>query len=144
MNSDDTVKLLRECNSGIKMGISAIDDVFNSVSDHELSDILIDAKKEHEELESDLSKLMLEYDAEEKEPGVMAKTMSWIKTNVKLAKNESDKTVASLITDGCNMGIKSLHRYLNQYEQAENKVKDLVRKTINVEEHMVTKMRKYL
>lgn len=144
MYNDDSVKLLRECDSGIKMGISAIDDVFNSVSDHELSDILIEAKKDHEELESDLSKLLIEYDAAEKEPGVMAKTMSWVKTNVKLATNESDKTVADLITDGCNMGIKSLHRYLNQYAAAENKVKDLVRKTINVEEHMLTKMRKFL
>lgn len=144
MENEDTIKLLRECDSGIKMGISAIDDVFNSVTDHELSDILICAKKEHEELEDDLSKLMLEYDVKEKEPGVVAKTMSWVKTNVKLAKNESDKTVASLITDGCNMGIKSLHRYLNQYENAEKKVKDLVRKTINVEEHMLGKMMKFL
>ena len=74
----------------------------------------------------------------------MAKTMSWVKTNVKLAANESDKTVADLITDGCNMGIKSLHRYLNQYKEAENKVKDLVRRVINVEEHMRTQMCHYL
>lgn len=28
---DDSVKLLRECNAGIKMGISSIDDVMNHV-----------------------------------------------------------------------------------------------------------------
>ena len=27
MTEDDTVKLLRECNSGIKMGVATIDDV---------------------------------------------------------------------------------------------------------------------
>lgn len=144
MENDDTVKLLRECNAGVKMGISAIDDVFNCVNDSELSQILLKAKKEHEALENDVSKLLEEFDAREKEPNVMAKTMSWVKTNVKLAANESDKTVADLITDGCNMGIKSLHRYLNQYKEAENKVKDLVRRVINVEEHMRTQMCHYL
>ena len=33
--------------------------------------------------------------------------------------DESDKTVANLITDGCNMGIKSLNKYLNQYKMAD-------------------------
>lgn len=144
MYNDDTVKLLRECDAGIKMGISSIDDVLDSVADVELNKILIEAKKDHQELESDIDKLLSEYAAEEKEPGVMAKTMSWLKTNVKLVKNESDETIADLITDGCNMGIKSLHRYLNQYSAAEKKVKDIVLKTINVEEHMLTKMRKFL
>ena len=37
--------------------------------------------------------------------------MSFIKTNFKMGMNESDTTVAELITDGCNMGIKSLNKY---------------------------------
>ena len=28
----------------------------------------------------------------------------------------SDKPIAELITDGCNMGVKSLNQYLNQYQ----------------------------
>ena len=48
-----------------------------------------------------------------KEPNVMAQGMSWIKTNMRLAMNTSDETIAELMTDGCNMGVKSLSRYLN-------------------------------
>ena len=59
----------------------------------------------------------------------MAKGMSWIKTNVKLSVNESDNAVADLITDGCNMGIKTLNKYLNQYEAADEKSKNLAKKT---------------
>ena len=33
MTEDDTVKLLRECNSGIKMGVATIDDVLEKVED---------------------------------------------------------------------------------------------------------------
>lgn len=144
MNHEDTIHLLRECDSGVKMGVKSIDDVLNSVVDHGLSDILIKAKQEHEELGTEIEQIMLEYDTQEKNPGVMASTMSWVKTNMKLAVNESDKTVAGLITDGCNMGVKSLHRYLNQYEDAATKVKDIVKKLINIEEQMVVNVRKYL
>jgi hypothetical protein len=144
MNNDDTVKLLRECDSGVKMGISAIDEVFNSVSDRELCDILMDSKKDHESLDGDIAKLLDEYDADSKEPNIMAQTMSWMKTNVKLAVNESDRTVANLMTEGCDMGIRSLYRYLNEYTTAEKRVRDIALKLISVEEHMRVRMRKYL
>ena len=56
--------------------------------------------------------------ADIKEPSVMAKGMSWIKTNMQMAMNESDKTIANIMTDGCNMGIKNLNKYLNEYGDA--------------------------
>jgi hypothetical protein len=45
--------------------------------------------------------------------------MSWMKTNMKLSMEDSDATIADLMTDGCNMGVKSLNRYLNQYKAAD-------------------------
>lgn len=74
----------------------------------------------------------------------MAKGMSWIKTNAKLMMNESDKTAADLITDGCNMGIKSLSRYLNQYEAADEASKDITKRLIHSEEQLVTDVRPFL
>lgn len=70
--------------------------------------------------------------------------MSWLKTNVKLAVNESDKTIADLITDGCNMGVKSLNRYLNQYEAADETSKDIAKQLISLEENLAIDIRKYL
>ena len=37
---DDSVKLLRECNAGIKMGISSIDDVMDHVQNDGLRGVL--------------------------------------------------------------------------------------------------------
>ena len=37
MIEQDTIKLLRECDAGIKMGISAIDDVLEYVKSEELA-----------------------------------------------------------------------------------------------------------
>lgn len=74
----------------------------------------------------------------------MAKGMSWIKTNAMLAVDESDNTIADLLTDGCNMGVKSLNRYLNQYEAADENSKDITKRLINLEEKLAVDMRRYL
>ena len=74
----------------------------------------------------------------------MAKSMSWMKTEVKLAVNQSDGTIADLITDGCNMGIKSLSRYLNQFKAADEESKDITKRLIKQEEELAVSMRGYL
>ena len=81
---------------------------------------------------------------EGKEPNPIAKGMSWMKTNMKLVMEESDATIADLITDGCNMGVKSLHKYLNQYQAADERSKDLTKRLIQSEEQLVTDIRCYL
>ena len=79
-----------------------------------------------------------------KEPNVMAQGMSWIKTNMRLAMNTSDETIAELMTDGCNMGVKSLSRYLNQYKAADDRAKAITKKLINLETDLGSDLRVYL
>lgn len=140
----DTIKLLRECDAGVKMGISSIDDVLEYVSKDDLKGKLIKCKDEHDKLDGEIQTLLDKYNDDGKEPAAMAKGMSWIKTNVKLALNESDVTVADLITDGCNMGVKSLNKYLNKYEGADEVSKDITKRLINIEEKLTVDIRKFL
>ena len=144
MIEQDTIKLLRECDAGIKMGISSIDDVLDYVENREFLQHLIESKKEHEKLKEEVQELLDKYHDEGKAPNPMAKSMSWIKTNVKLVLNESDETIADLMTDGCNMGVKSLHKYLNQYQAAEEKTKDIIKRLINLEEKLAVDIRMFL
>ena len=144
MINDDTIKLLRECNAGIKMGITSIDDVLPDVYDNEFKQKLEICKKEHEKLEIETREMLNDYDDIGKEPNPMAKSMSWLKTNFKLTVDPSDETISDLMTDGCNMGVKSLNRYLNEYEAAEEKVKDITKRLINLEEQLAIDIRKYL
>ena len=144
MIEQDTVKLLRECDAGIKMGVSAIDEVLEYVNNGKFEQYLDKCKDEHKKLENEIQGLLNEYHDDGKDPNPMAKGMSWIKTNTKLAINESDETVADLITDGCNMGVKSLNRYLNQYKAADEKSKDITKRLINLEEKLAIDIRQFL
>ena len=100
---NDSVELLKECDSGTKMAISSLDEV-----------------------------------------NPLAKSMSWLKTNMKIGMDSSDATVADLITDGCDMGIKSLHKYLNQYKDADHSAKAICSRLINIEETLRSDLQRYL
>ena len=144
MVEPDTIKLLRECDAGIRMGVKSIRDVLDDVKDARMKEMLEKCKNRHEVLQGEINKLLLEYHDEGKEPNVMAQGMSWIKTNVKLAMDDSDATIAELMIDGCDMGVKSLSRYLNQYEAADHKVKALAKKLIRLEEDLCQNLRGFL
>lgn len=144
MENQDTIYLLRECDAGTKMGTSAIDEVLEMVQHTKLRDVLTESREHHEKLENEIHSLLIEYDSEEKEPNPMAKGMSWLKTNMKIGMDASDNTIADLITDGCDMGAKSLYKYLNQYPDANEKSRNICKRLITIEEKLRDDLRAYL
>ena len=144
MIEKDTIKLLRECDAGIKMGVASIDDVFDHVKNEDFRHHLSRCKKEHEALGREIQEMLDRYHDEGKNPNPIAKGMSWMKTNMKLAMEESDETIADLMTDGCNMGVKSLNKYLNEYEAADEVSKDIAKRLIHLEEKLAVDIRSYL
>ena len=144
MIEQDTIKLLRECDAGIQMGVDSIDDVLNRVKSEKMRECLSKCKKEHQELDAEVQELLEKYRDDGKDPNPIAKGMSWMKTNVKMAMDESDATIADLMVDGCDMGVKSLSRYLNQYEAADEVSKNICKRLIKLEEKLGQQMREYL
>ena len=144
MIEEDTVKLLRECDAGIEMGVSSIADVMGAVKSEKLRSLLTDSRREHEKLRNEVTNALERFHESGKEPNPIAKGMSEVKTGVRLAINASDSAVADLMTDGCNMGIKSLHRYLNQYKAADESSKNIAKHLANIEERLVIDIRTFL
>ncbi len=144
MIEKDTVRLLRECDAGIKMGVKSISDVLDRVENEDMFKLLNICKDEHDKLDMELQSLLNKYQDEGKDPNFMAETMAKIKTEVKLQMKENDNTIADLMTDGCNMGVKSLNKYLNQYAAADEKSKDITKRLINLEAQLAVDLRKFL
>lgn len=144
MIEQDTIKLLRECDAGIKMGVASIGDVQNRVHDGALQKCLSQCSQGHEKLKTEIQTLLNRYQDEGKNPNPIARGMSLMKTKMKMKMDPSDATVADLMTDGCNMGVKSLSRYLNQYKAADETSKDITKRLIGLEEQLAVDMRPYL
>lgn len=144
MIEQDTIRLLRECDAGIQMGVSAIDDVLERVQAPDMYRRLSACKRAHESLKTEINAMLADCHDDGKAPNPLAQGMSWLKTNAAMAMNGSDQTIASLMTDGCNMGVKSLGRYLNQYEAASEDSKDITKRLIGLEQKLSDDLREYL
>lgn len=144
MESLDSVKLLKECDAGAKMAVASIDEVLENVCDEKLKKLLQESKDHHKVLGNEIHSLLNSCGAQDKDPNPMAKSMSWMKTNMKLAIDNSDATVADLIIDGCNMGVKSLYKYMNQYEEADVEAKRICKELISIEEKLCEELKEYL
>ena len=144
MIEQDTIRLLRECDAGIQMGVSAIDDVLERVQAPDMYRRLSACKRAHESLKTEINGMLADCHDDGKAPNPLAQGMSWLKTNAAMAMNGSDQTIASLMTDGCNMGVKSLSRYLNQYEAADETSKDIAKRLIGLEKQLCDDIRRYL
>ena len=138
MVEPDTIRLLRECDAGIKMGVSAIEDVVDRVADKRFRRSLTD------KLKAEIQALLDKYGDEGKNPNPIAQGMSHMKTGMKLGMDDSDQTIADLITDGCNMGVKSLSQYLNQYKAADDTSKNITKRLIALEERLAVDIRGFL
>ena len=144
MIEEDTVRLLRECGAGVRMGVQAIDEALPHAQAPKLRTALEKSKNQHLRVQDDADALLRRYQDEGKNPPAIAQSMAAAKIKMKLAMNEADATVADLITDGCNMGVKSLNRYLNQYAAADEKAKTVAKKLIRLEEKLTQSAGTYL
>lgn len=143
-SKQDSISLLKETNAGIQMGVSTLEEIISDIKNERLRSVMHDAKSEHDRLGDEAHKMLLEYGSDTDEPHPMAKAMSWMKTNVKMAAQPGDSTAAELITDGCNMGIKTLNRYLNEYKKADSTVVSLTKRVIRSEEQLCRDVKGYL
>lgn len=144
MEHQDTIHLLKECDAGSKMAVTSIQDMMGNVKNQSLHSLLKETKAHHEQLGNELHALLIKFGCEEKDPNPIAKGMSWVKTNLKLTMDDCDATIADLMTDGCNMGVKSLKKYMNQYPKADTEVKKLCNRLIGIEEQLAKELAQYL
>ena len=140
----DTIRLLRECDAGVRMGVASIDQVLGEVRSGELKQKLFHSREAHETLGRELQSCLARFGDEGKEPNPVAQGMSWLKTEASLGLKHSDRTIADLMTDGCDMGVKKLSGYLNRYKAADEASKDLAKRLISLEDALCSDLREYL
>ena len=144
MIEQDTIRLLRECDAGVKMGVSSIESVVERIKSDSFRRVLVESRHQHDKLDREIQQELARYQDDGKEPNPMAKGMSWMKTNAMLMMKPDDQTIADLMTDGCNMGVKSLHKYLNEYKAADEASKEIAKKLVNLEQKLAVDIRCYL
>lgn len=146
----DTVYLLRECNAGCKSATNSMEQVQPFISNEKLKSVINEYNDKHIKIGDECHQLLNEGNGGnegnegEKDPPVMAKAYSWISTEMKLMINDETNKIADIMIDGCNMGIKSVSKYLNKYKTASEKSVNLAKTLVKTEQEFMNALLEYL
>ncbi|MBQ8503120.1 MAG: hypothetical protein IJ491_02460 [Clostridia bacterium] len=144
LEKEHTLKLLRECDAGIKTAMNSIREVLGNINSAALRKALTDSLNKHEYMKNEIDAILSRMSEEGKEPNPVARAMSWAKINMKLLENPEDKTVAKLMFEGCNMGIEQVSGYLNDYSHADSRSREIAERLISTEDELAQCLREYL
>ncbi len=141
---DDTVSLLKECDAGLIMARDSLTQALNYAKAHNFSNMLKKYYDEHTKLETDVKNKLLENNEGEKKPNVIGRTAAKGMTNMKLMLNGRDEKIADIMMDGCNMGIKNVSKYMNQYGGSKEDALRLANSIVVLEQNFANELRQYL
>ena len=110
------------------MGEDAIKQLLPHAKSEDLRHTLEVCKNTHATLGDETHALLISYGADTKDPHPIVRAMSSMKICGTMLMKESDKSIAHLMTDGCDMGIKSLSSYLNKYKNADSGAKNIAKR----------------
>ena len=140
----DTAKLLCECTAGAKMGERALALAIKNTPAGELKSTLESSAESHAILGDEARKMLHSAHKKGQEPNPVSSFMSEAKIKAACALSPGPKTVASLMTDGCTMGAKSLSKALTKYPAASPEARFLCQRLITAEDNLRDRLRKHL
>ena len=114
MVEKDTVRLLRECDAGVKMGIDSIEDVTDNVKSESLRRILEEAKRRHKVIEKDIISMLDSYGDDGKRANPVARGMSHVMTEMKLVRLDTESSLSSYrVREKYTFGFTLAHGYFS-------------------------------
>lgn len=142
--NQDTIELLKECDAGCNMAIESMEQINRYVTNDQLKALITKYNGAHIKLEEDIHRLLNNMGEEGQEPSPLERMGAWAQTELKMSMNGDIKKAADILTNGCNMGIKSLCEYKNTYKTADEKSVALCEKLCDIESHMVEDLQTFL
>ena len=144
MQTEDTRDILQECDAGVKTAVNCIDEVIDRTGNEALRNTLQQSRTEHVKLGNEIATLLDQNGFEGKDPPLVSRVMSKTKINAELMLEPTDATVAELMIDGCNMGVKKLSEYINRFPTSTDPAVRVAEKVIKAEQSLMDDLRVYL
>lgn len=142
--NNDTINLLKECNAGCKSATNSMEQVMSYVKNEKLKALIDKYNDSHIKLGDECHNMLNELGEQEKDPQKIPAMMAKVGTDMKLMMENTTHKVADLLIDGCNMGIKSLCGYINQYSTADETSTKLARRLVKIEQDFMNDLLEYL
>ena len=119
------------------MAMESITQLKDKVSDKQLRQIMDKYYAGHSQLEAECRQILNDVGKPDKEPGMIVTAIANFQSRIKMVMDDDAKKAAEIMTDGCNMGIKSLSGYINEYKNADAKSMAIAEKLRRLEDNML-------
>jgi len=142
--NEDTITLLKECNSGCKSATNSMEQVMQYVDNKQLRELIDKYNKQHISLGDELHTLLNQMGKNEMDPDVIGKTFAWFTTEVKLMIKNDTHEITKLMMDGCNMGIQSVSEYINKCKNASKESMTLAKRIVKIEQEFMDELKGFI
>lgn len=140
----DTIDLLQECVVGCRMATESMERIMRYVNNPDLAAIIMKYNEDHIKLGEDIHEILNRSGEQTKEPNPFAAMGAWMESKLKMEMKGDSHEAASLLTDGCNMGIKTLNEQKNKYTDADNTSMAFCDKIIKLEKQFADELQSFL
>ena len=140
----DTIHLLGACTADIHKTVATIEQLLPDVRDYTLRSTLRSSCRQHDALLEQSRRLLREMGQTEKQPGIGAKGMTWLRCSAQMALRRDDRNAAYAVAQTCDHAVKNLCRNRNCYTAAAYPAVDLAGQLIHYAEKLSASMRPFL
>ncbi len=141
---NDTVKLLKECESGCKTALDGMGQVLEHVGSETMRGEMIACQQRHRDLRDRCRNLLAMEGEPGAEPPAIGTAFMRMGTGMKMAINDDDRHLAEMMADGANMGMKSIAKVMNACPSASQDSRSLASDLIREERQFFDRMLRYL
>lgn len=141
---EDSLIILDELNKGCSMGIESLEVIEEKASNKKFKRLLFNLIKKYEEMSNKINNIHeIETDEEAKDNSTVSKAMTWGGIQMRTIMDSRDSHLAELTMQGLNMGIIEGRKFLNR-GGIDEKVLDILREYVDVQEEYVEEFKEYL
>lgn len=144
---DENVELLNYIHKDSEMGITSLTSLIRKLNtkDNKIKKIVEAELKGYENFKKESEKLLKKYKSEVIDASMMAKTMSTVKLNFEVMKDNSDAKIADILTKGFTMGTIDMNKKIEAYkDDAEKDILSLAKNFLKFQEENIEILKEYL
>lgn len=144
---DENVELLNYIHKDSEMGIASLTALIRKLNtkDNKIKKIVEAELKGYENFKKESEKLLKKHKSEVIDASMMAKTMSTVKLNFEVMKDNSDAKIADILTKGFTMGTIDMNKKIEAYkDDAEKDILSLAKNFLKFQEENIEILKEYL
>ncbi len=141
---NENVELLNYIYQNSEMGVNTIKQLLDITNDAEFKENLEFQHNEYEDIHLEAKKALNQNGFDQKGISALTKIRTYLSISLSTLTDKSPSHIAEMLIVGSNMGIVNAIKNLKKYKNADENIKNLMKRLLRFEENNVQQLKKFL